>query len=172
MRNFKIKNIPAFLLIGIICIACSQSDAQREFENQAFMSPQNITETTPNGNLVEDGSVDPDDWRIGPDYRGLMEIEPAYPNPVNINSNLLIEVDFLFSSPVSELIIYVFQDPTEETRFITSFEQSSLGNIDVLNIPAPQIALPSGVGTSPIYRIIITDENENIITYGDVEIIQ
>ncbi len=172
MRNFKINNIPAFLLILFIGIACSQSDAQREFENEAFMTPQNITETTPDGNLVENGSVDPEDWRIGPDYRGLIRIDPAYPNPVNLNSNLLIQVDFLFSSPVSELIIYVFQDPTLETRFITSFEQSSLGNIDVLNIPAPQIALPSGVGTSSVYRILITDENENIITYGDVEIIQ
>jgi hypothetical protein len=172
MINFEIKNLLLIVLIAFIFIACSKSDAQKEFENEAFRTPENITETTANGSLVENGSVDPEDWRIGPDYQGLIRIDPAYPNPVNINSNLLIEVDFLFSNPVSELIVFTFQDPALELRFIDSFDQSSLGAIDVLNIPAPQIALPSGVGTSPVYRIIITDQNENIITYGDVEVIQ
>lgn len=172
MKKIITEYLPAFLLISFICIACSKSDAQKEFEREAFRTPQNITETTANGDLVENGSVDPEDWRVSPDYQGLIRIDPAYPNPVNINSNLLIEVDFLFSNPVSEIIVFTFQDPTRELRFIESFDQSSFSAIEVLNIPAPQIAVTSGVGTSSVYRIIITDQNENIISYGDVEVIQ
>lgn len=166
-----LRNCIAILTAALLFYGCAQSSAQRDFENEAFRFPDNITETTPNGSLIENGQVDPDDWRIGPDYQGLIEVEPAYPNPVNIDGNMFIQVDFLFSISVSKLIVFAFQDPSLPV-FVQDFQQNSNSGVEVLNVPPSQFAAGSGVGTTPYYRIIITDENENVITYGDVEVTQ
>lgn len=169
---YMLRTCFVVLALTSVLAGCSQSSAQRDFENEAYRFPDNITETTPNGTLVENGQVDPDDWRIGPDYQGLISIDPAYPNPVNVDGNMFLEVDFLFSNPVSRLFVFVLQDPSQPFGPILDFQQSSLSGIEVLNIPPSLFVTGTGIGTSPYYRIIVTDENENIITYGDIEVIQ
>lgn len=159
-------------LIFTVCLAglaCSQSDAQREFEDEAFTFPDKITERGADGRPPENGMVDPNDWRIGPHYRGLIEVDPAYPNPVNIDGTLFIQIDFRFSNPISGLNVFVFQDPGQK-RFILNLDRNSLSAVEVLNIPPSLFATSVGVGNSPLYRIIVTNENEDIITYGDVEV--
>jgi hypothetical protein len=170
MNDIKIKNILEFLLITLVCVACSQSDAQREFENQAFRTPQNITETTPNGEPVDGGDVDPDDWRIGPDYRGLIEVgKPAYPNPVLIDDILTIVLDFGFESRIRGLRILAFSDPTVNVQEIDRITED-LNLIETLEIPPSSFAGLTGVGIASFYRIVITDLNNNVLTYGDIEV--
>lgn len=164
-----LRNCIVILAAVLLLAGCAQSSAQRDFENEAFRFPDNITETTPNGSPIENGQFDPDDWRIGPDYQGLIEVDPAYPNPVNLDGSMFIQVDFLFSNPVSRLIVFAFQDPSQPF-FVQDFQQNSLSGVEVLNVPPSQFATGTGVGTSPYYRIVITDENENVITYGDIEV--
>lgn len=168
---YMLRNCFIIFAAGLSLAACSQSSAQREFENEAFRFPDNITETTANGSLVENGQVDPDDWRVGPDYQGLIEVDPSYPNPVNLDGNMFIEVDFRFSNPVSRLIVFAFQDPTQPI-LVQDFQLNSASGVEVLNIPPSQFVAGTGIGNTPYYRIIITDENENVITYGDIEVIQ
>jgi len=168
---YMLRNCFIIFAAALLISTCSQSSAQRDFENEAFRFPDNITETTPNGSLVENGQVDPDDWRIGPDYQGLIDVDPAYPNPVNLDGNMFIQVDFLFSNPVSQLIVFALQDPSQPI-FIQDFQQNSLSGVEVLNIPPSQFVSGTGVGNTPYYRILITDENENVITYGDIEVVQ
>lgn len=166
----KLKNIPKLLLIGIVFISCSQSDAQREFENQAFRAPQNITETNSSGELVNGGDTDPDDWRIGPDYRGLIEVgKPAYPNPVLIDDFIFIELDFGFESRIRGLRIFAFSDPNVNIQQIDEITRE-LSTIETLRISPSLFAGSTGVGLATIYRIVITDQNENVLTYGDVEV--
>lgn len=166
----KLKNIPKLLLIGIVFISCSQSDAQKEFENQAFRAPQNITETNSSGELVNGGDTDPDDWRIGPDYRGLIEVgKPAYPNPVLIDDFIFIELDFGFESRIRGLRIFAFSDPNVNIQQIDEITRE-LSTIETLRISPSLFAGSTGVGLATIYRIVITDQNENVLTYGDVEV--
>lgn len=167
-RSYMLKKR---LFIFIVCLtgfACSQSDAQREFENQAFSFPENITETTRTG-PVEGGTTDPDDWRIGPDFRGLIDVQrPAYPNPVILEDILFIELD-LFENTVSGLKVFVFRDPMQQQLVD---EINRVNTFETLNIPPSLFANSGGVGQSSLYRILITDERENVITYGDVEVTQ
>lgn len=166
----KLKNIPKLLLISFLCIACSQSDAQKEFENQAFRTPQNITETTSSGELVEGGDTDPDDWRIGPDYRGLIDVGiPAHPNPVLIDDFILIQLDFGFESRIRGLRIFAFSDPNVNIQQIDEIARE-LSTIETLRISPSLFAGSTGVGLATIYRLVITDQNENVLTYGDVEV--
>jgi len=170
MNDSKIKNILEFLLISLLCVACSQSDAQREFENQAFRTPQNITETTPNGEPADGGDVDPDDWRIGPDYRGLVEVgKPAYPNPLLIDDFLFIELDFGFESRIRGIRVFAFSDPNVNIQQVDEITRE-LSTIETLRISPSLFAGSTGVGLASLYRIVITDLNENVLTYGDVEV--
>ncbi len=168
---YMLRNCFIFFAAALLISACSQSSAQRDFENEAFRFPDNITETTPNGSLVENGQVDPDDWRIGPDYQGLIDVDPAYPNPVNLDGNMRIKVEFPFINSVSGLIVFAFQDPTQPI-LVQDFQLNSASSVEVLNIPPSQFVSGTGVGNSPFFRILITDENENVITYGDIEVVQ
>ena len=170
MKDSKIKNIIGFLLISLVCVACSQSDAQREFENQAFRTPQNITETTSSGELVDGGDTDPDDWRVAPDYRGLVEVgKPAHPNPVLIDDFIFIELDFGFESRIRGLRIFAFSDPNVNIQQVDEITRE-LSTIETLRISPSLFAGATGVGLASVYRIVITDQNENVLTYGDVEV--
>lgn len=172
MQYYKIRNILLqLLLISLVCIACSQSDAQREFEREAFRTPQNITEMTQDGDPVTGGMTDPDDWRIGPDFRGLLDVETAaYPNPAQFNGNFFIELDLGFANTVSGLLVFAFQDPTRPPALLQDLDEASLATFTTLTLTPSSFANSGGVGGSPVYRIIITDRNENVITYGDIEV--
>lgn len=169
MNYSKIKNILLFLLISLFSVACSQSDAQKDFENRAFQAPQNITETTANGELANGGDVDPDDWRIGPDYRGLIEVQPIYPNPVLIDDFLFLELDFQFESRVRGLKIFAFRDPSIDIQQVQEINRE-LNPFETLQIPPSLFAGSTGVGLASVYRIVITDLNENVLSYGDVRV--
>ncbi|MGK7369754.1 MAG: hypothetical protein ACNS64_06030 [Candidatus Halalkalibacterium sp. M3_1C_030] len=169
MNDSKIKNILEILLISLICVACSQSDAQRDFENRAFQAPQNITETTANNELVDGGDVDPDDWRIGPDYRGLIEVDPIYPNPVLIDDFLFLELEFQFESRIRGLKIFAFRDPGINIQQVEEINRE-LNTFETLQISPSLFAGSTGVGLVSLYRIVVTDLNENVLTYGDVEV--
>ncbi len=149
----------------LILSGCNQNSDQRDFEQQAFSVPSSITETDQEGVVI--GTPDPDDWRISPFFQGDIElILSPFPNPVLSNGDLKIEVQINFLERISGIYIRVYRlssfyqidDRSQVSTGITSF-------IIPANIIAGGNANPQG-----IYRIIIQDENENVITYGDVEI--
>ncbi len=75
-------NLHAYLVPGLLALlitaGCAKSDDQKEFEDQAFRTPQNYTTTDANGRVEND---DPDDWRISPLYQLRVSItSEAYPS--------------------------------------------------------------------------------------------
>ncbi|SHK97593.1 hypothetical protein SAMN04488087_2445 [Rhodothermus profundi] len=67
----------AGLLLLLILTGCDTRQ-QEDFLSAALRPPEGFTRTDENGQVL---SVDPDDWRVAPAYRGYLRFDPAYPNP-------------------------------------------------------------------------------------------
>lgn len=162
---------PIIFLAGILLAACSKSDDQRNFEDAAFTAPQGITEMSANGTPVPD-KEDPDDWRIAPMYRGLIDVEtPAYPNPVALNSSFRIDLYITGLETISALEVYAFELPGKLYVPIYIRENLSSTTLVTINLNAAAVANSSaGSRASGLYRILIYDGRQNLISYGDVRI--
>ena len=104
--------LPLFIIIALS--SCGQDDEQREFEQQAFQLPENITETEGNGTIINE---DPDDWRTSPFFQGLVFVSPAFPNPVSIGDQLSLEVEVSGIDAVSGLTVAVLIDDAANAQF-------------------------------------------------------
>lgn len=158
------------LLCGMLLLSCSKSNDQRRFEDQALTPPQNISEYTANGQPVQNRN-DPDDWRIGPMFRSLVTIQtPAHPNPVNFNSSFAIDIDIRGFESINGLQIFAFQDPNRPIGPLFVSEQSQLppGVTTVILEPTQFAQSASG---DTVFRILIYDNQQNLISYGDIEVI-
>lgn len=176
MQNIS-KHSFIFILLGAALLyGCSKSDDQRKFENAAFKTPSGITEMAANGRVTDNGNEDPDDWQIGPMFQGLIELSSpaigAYPNPVNLNTSLRIDLDIKGIESISGLQVYVFSSPERLTGPIYQNTQSSLppGVMTITLDPAQFSSSGAGSQASGIYRILIYDNRQNLITYGDVQV--
>ncbi len=153
------------VLLMIFLSGCGQSEDQREFEREARSAPQGFTETNERGEII-DGNEDPDDWRVAPFYQGLVNIFPAYPNPVLTNDRLIIEVQITGIDAVTGIQVYAYYGTYvkplySETSNLFGLISISLNPLDIAERPeAPQ----------GLYRIIIMDSQNNIISYGDVQV--
>ena len=163
------KNLFLLPLCFLLLItACSQSDDQREFEQQAFSTPEGFTETKSNGEIVE-GRADPDDWRVSPFYRGLIDVFPPYPNPVLTNERVTFEVSVAGIDAVDGFRVYAFYRGSSLFPLFPEFQRPlppgllsiSLNPLDIAEIREN----PQG-----LYRIIVLDAEGNVITYGDIRV--
>ncbi|MGF1669634.1 MAG: hypothetical protein ACFCU6_04230 [Balneolaceae bacterium] len=166
-KNFPV-NIIVFLLLILFISGCGNSDDQRKFEQQAFQQPSGITETDNQGNII---SNDPDDWRIAPIFQGLVEVSPAFPNPVSINGQLRIELDIKFLDSVNGIEVAVlFQDRSVGTLFDDPSIQIPPG-LQVIDINPLELGRFESEVIG-LHRILILDIRRNIISYGDVRVVQ
>lgn len=158
-----------FLLAIFVFSACSQGDDQREFENAAFSNPTGITATKENGDIIE-GQIDPDDWRVAPFYQGLVEVYPPYPNPVMTNDRVRFEIYITGFDAVRGLRVHVLRSLNSLSDYLYREFQNplppgmvsmSLNPLEIAHVRED----PEG-----IYRIIVLDQQGNVITYGDVEV--
>ena len=156
----------AFVLVTLFFIlqGCSQNSDQREFEKAAFSEPNGITVTNEQGDVI---TVDPDDWRIAPFFQGDIELVTLpHPNPVRTNQVLRLDIQVNFLDRITGMYIRVLRFgsfyPVDDRN------QIRIG-INSFSLDAKIIAggVPNQAG---LYRLIIQDENENVITYGDIEI--
>lgn len=152
------------LFISITISGCNQNSDQREFENDAFSEPGGITATNDRGDVI---SKDPDDWRIAPFYQGDIElITPPFPNPVQTNDRLNINIQVNFLDRISGIYIRVYK--FRSLYLVDKHTQITPGITSI--IVDPRIISDGIPNPAGLYRIIIQDETENVITYGDVEI--
>ena len=159
-------NIIPFLLLPFFLLSCGSSDDQRTFEQEAFQRPAGITETESDGTII---SEDPDDWRIAPFFQGLVEVSPAFPNPVLTNDQLRIEFTALGIESVNGLEAAVlFEDGSIRSLFIDNTVPLPPG-LQVIPIDPQQLGRFESEITG-LHRILIFDLNRNIISYGDVEV--
>lgn len=175
MSKFITFPLSLILLNLLLFAGCSKSDDQREFENQALVMPQEITETDSQGNIT--GQTDPDDWRIGPMYRGLIALnselaEPPYPNPVLYNQNLTIKIHFRVDEPVDAIEILKFRSPSDsqypQLRYLKQQDLNS--SVETITIRGENIAEGPSEDARTIYRLLIYDGKQNLISYGDVRV--
>jgi len=163
----KLISICFGLFIIIFVASCSNNEDQEKFEDEAFNSPvENFTETGPNGNIIDE---DPDDWRVSPFFAGLVEVEPAYPNPVKSTNKFIIQIDVKSIEAINGIEI------------VTLDEQQNFRNL-AINTESP---LPPGfhefeidpigftntgvrANTPGLHRVFIFDLNNNMLTYGDI----
>lgn len=160
-----------FLVVG----GCSKSDDQRDFENKALTVPSGITETNSNGEIV--GNIDQSDWQISPMYSQLIEINSElatlpHPNPLPYNGTLTIELFFRGQDPVSAIVVRKFRMPSDNTYLQIAYrDQSDLtSSHNTISIEGSQIAENSGDNARTLYRILIYDGKQNLISYGDIKI--
>jgi hypothetical protein len=158
------------LMMPVFLLSCSGSDDQREFERQALSTPSGFTETDASGAVT--GTVDPDDWRIAPFFQGLVEIQPAFPNPVQTTENVTIEITITGVEAVRGLDVVawfegghvrsVYQDPSNPLNFglksvrFSALELSRFGT--------------DGDEARGLRRVLIFDGNDNLISYGDIKV--
>ncbi len=152
----------AFLFLSS---GCNQNSDQREFEKAAFSEPTGITETNERGDII--GNEDPDDWRIAPFFQGDIElITPPFPNPVQSNDRLTINIHVNFIDRISGIYIRVYHfgsiEPVDQREQVTT--GTTTFTID------PRIIAGGRPNPAGLYRLIIQDETQNVITYGDIEI--
>lgn len=159
------KKITALIFVfsSLLVSGCGNDDAQTRFESQAYTEPANITETSFQGDVVR---VDSDDWRTSPLYVGLANVDPIFPNPVQYGSNVNLEVE-LNGAPVSTILELGYlnesntwvplqiQDVTSDFELVTF-----LVNTRQFGNSADQVR--------GIYRMLLFDGNQRLISYGDL----
>lgn len=158
-------------MFSIVVSSCGQDDDQLAFEEQAFSLPQNITETDPSGKIVNE---DPDDWRTAPFFQGLVFVNPAFPNPVQVSDRLDINVEITGIEAVSGLRVVVLlgSGPTIEFKpLYTSSERPLPPGLTVASINPVELGRFNTVESARgIHRVVLLDNRENVISYGDIRV--
>ena len=157
------------MFLSLLLFACSSTDdAQQEFENEAFRSPENITRTNSSGEILDE---DPDDWRISPMYAGFVEVErPAHPNPTN-GDTIFIELLITGLGSVNGIEAVTLDERNILRPLFFDERQPVPVGFTLISID-PQLFAPGDSGTISgargLHRVFIFDRRENLITYGDV----
>ncbi len=170
-RSLMRALIPVFLLALILAAAsCTGSDDQREFEEQAFLAPEGYTETDASGNLIDGGEFDPDDWRVAPFFQGLIEVDPAFPNPVLTTDQVTLQVLITGVESINGLGIYAWFHETGGIRPIDLISQSPVPpGLHTFRFQAAELSRFDDVESARgLKRLLLLDNNENVISYGDI----
>lgn len=166
MTFYKKLLFPITLISLLFTAGCNQSSDQRDFERAAFSLPDGITETSNNGTVE---NSDPDDWRIAPFFQGVVEVDPAYPNPVLTTDQLSLDVVITGVESVTGLQVYAYYGDNNVRPVFQDLRRPVPTGLTSLPLSPLDIAQfrenPQG-----IYRIVLVDANENVITYGDIEV--
>jgi len=154
------------LLFVLLISGCSGQEDQREFEKQAYQSPQGYTETDQSGRPVE-GMEDPDDWRTAPFFQGLIIVEPAWPNPALTTDEIRLEVTVTTTdAQINQLSARALMD-NGSIRFLDGIESSPLSfGRHVLSFPAR--SLSRFEDARGLHRVLLFDGTGNIVSYGDI----
>ncbi|MEX0994236.1 MAG: hypothetical protein WD599_01830 [Balneolaceae bacterium] len=148
---------------------CGNQDDQREFEREAYQPPENFTETQ-NGSEVK--NRDPDDWRIAPFFEGSVEVTPAWPNPVQSTDAVHLQLYFGIES-VRVLRLFAYHHGQQLS--LNEILEEDLGMhssalIDLQFNAAELIPFDNPESRAGLYRVILLDGNQNVITYGDIKV--
>jgi hypothetical protein len=155
--------LPLLLLVS----ACGQSDDQRDFEASAFSEADGFTQTDSGGEVI---SSDPDDWRIAPFFQGVVEVDPPFPNPVQSTDQFTLNIWITGVEAVNGIRIYAFYGGNN-IRLVYEDNQRPMPT-GLANLPPISAAEIVELPESPqgLYRIIVLDGDENVITYGDIRV--
>lgn len=160
------------LVIAVFFTACGVNEDQRNFEAEALSPPGEITEMTATGVPAEGEDADESDWRISPEFSGLVRIQTAaYPNPVQLNGTVSMDLYVNGIQAVNGLQVYVYQPNINTLSGPIYIEGQPLDpGFTPITLKAVDIAGTETTSTN-LYRIVIYDGTQNIITYGDIKVL-
>lgn len=154
------------LFISLVSISCTSNDAQEDFERLAFSQAEGITQTDNNSTII--GEPDEDDWRSSPFYSAIASIEPAFPNPILYGTTATIDVDMRGNSLTSLLELGYFDFQNRWTQ-LDLREDISEFSTTPLTINSELFGSNADLARG-LYRLVIFDANQRVVTYGDIEI--
>lgn len=144
---------------------CDTNQEQDSFFLESEQFPNDYTATSETGAVV--GDADPDDWRVAPAFRGAVEVEPVFPNPVARGGLVTITIQDTFDDAI---IGGVFargrrgNDPAQPFRLA---EDNSAGPVYILTFNPTQLRVTAG-DDAQLFRVRIFTEDFRLITYGDI----
>lgn len=161
----KFNSLSLLILLIATVLGCTRNDAQRDFEQEAYSSANNYTETTSQGAVV---STDEDDWRTSPLFQGLIEINPPFPNPVVTSQYVQFEVGVTGVQSVSGIEVLVRLDDGSFRSLYQSFETLQPGTT-VFQINPIEFGINgTPEGARGLNRVYIFNGNNQMISYGDI----
>ncbi|MEX0773480.1 MAG: hypothetical protein WEB89_10595 [Balneolales bacterium] len=166
------------LFLGMIILlstslwgGCSRNEEQDQFEREAFRTSEGYTKTNSLGEIV--GSEDPGDWRVSPIFEGYVNVHiRAHPNPVVIGDIVRIELELLGVDFINNLTVKTYTDNNfnfpQELYYYENSSQHGFINMSF----DPILLSPSNVASEArgLHRVFIFDQNEDLITYGDIKV--
>lgn len=168
-----VRNGISMLILGLFLISSvswngcsSDDDEQRVFERKAFQEPSGITRTNSSGAIQ---SEDSDDWRVSPFYSGLVQVEPAFPNPSIATDRVNIHVTVNSIDVIRGLLVGVY-DPAYGVRVIWSLYENPLPvGLQVIQVNTMLFGRFNTIESARgLHRVILFDGNENVLSYGDI----
>lgn len=161
----KISSLLLCLTLLSVLISCGGNDAQDSFEREAYKLADNITVTNFQGEVI---TKDDDDWRVSPFYTGIADISPAFPNPVPYVDTATLEV-FINGSPLSSYLELGYLDELGNWNQLEVQESVGDFTLNTFRINPVQFGANADLAKG-LYRLILIDGNQRIITYGDIMI--
>ncbi len=157
--------LPLLTCLLVLASACDSSiDQQDAFFEEAAQVPSGFTETNDRGSIV---SVDEDDWRTAPFYRGRVRVSPVFPNPGTQTGPINLTVAILFSDAVQRGLVVRARRSDGVLITLDTVQRTQPGNY-VLTFNAATL------GRTGLVRLFILDSIGNasgdIISYGDLMI--
>lgn len=146
----------------MIGTGCSTDPMQDAFYDRAAMPPSGIIETDSDGRVINEppGQMD---WEVAPGYRGVLFVEPAFPNPAMLTDQIQIPVLVrTFGSLRGGL--YVERIEGNQIIRLADHPEATEPGSYVLRFEAALIGNPG------LYRIFIVDGRGAIASYGDIQI--
>lgn len=157
------------MCILLLLVGCQNSTDQKAFEAEALRPAENFTETAQNGEVLSDDS---DDWRISPFFGGLVEVRPAYPNPVQTTDQLFLEVRVTGIDAVYGLDVMVYYPDGSVKVLYEDFQSPLPTGLSVIPINPLLLGRFNTVESArDLHRMILTDASGTIISYGDVRVL-
>lgn len=148
------------LSIGLAVVGCDNQSQQDDFAEEASQAPSGFSETDEGGRVI---SVDENDWRTAPVYRGIVRVEPAYPNPVSQGFVSIPVVVSYGNSVRGGLVLRAYSSSGQLTTLAGIPEASDPGTYAFT-------FSPSILGRTGLVRLFIFDEGSEIVSYGDLMI--
>lgn len=151
------------LTLLLVLPACDTNVQQDEFLLDSELPPNGITRTDEAGEVLEE---DPDDWRLAPAFRGAVEVEPAYPNPVARAGDVTLVVTDLFGDAVAGGIYVSGFDAAG--RPVRLADDLSAGPTYILRFNPSRLSASDAEGQ--LFRVRVFTTDFRLITYGDVQV--
>jgi len=154
-------------LLLVMSVGCSSNDdEQRIFEREAFQEPSGLTRTNASGAIQAEDS---DDWRVSPYYAGLVQVDPAFPNPAFASDLVNLHVTVNSIDAIRGLLVGVY-DPAYGVRVIWSLYENPLPvGLQVIQLNTLLLGRFNTIESARgLHRVILFDSNENVLSYGDI----